>query len=230
LDFNWKKYFKNDFREIGDYVKDNDIRISMHPGQYNVINSINNDVFDRTRKELDYHADVLDLFGLNTDSKIQVHIGGVFGNKELSKQRFITKYKLLSKKIKKRLVIENDHVNYTFKDCLEIYDNINIPILFDTFHHEVFNNGEEFNGVLESISTTWTEKDGLPMFDYSSQKKGSNLISHAETINIPHFKKLLKSSKPYDFDIMLEIKDKEHSAIKAINIATTDERFRINDN
>jgi UV DNA damage endonuclease len=226
MDFNWKKYFKNDFEEIGEFIKENNMRISMHPGQYNVINSINTDVFERTRKELDYHADVLDLLKLANDAKIQIHIGGVFGNKKESKKRFVRKYKLLSSKVKKRLVIENDHVNYSIKDCLEIYSNIKIPILFDTFHHEVLNNGEKFSSVLESISNTWNENDGSPMLDYSSQKKESNRVSHAETINLPHFKRFLKISQPHDFDIILEIKDKENSAIKAVRAATTDVRFK----
>ena len=35
-------------------------------------------------------------------------------------------------------------------------------------------------------------------------------------------------SKPHDFDIMLEIKDKEKSALKALDILKNDFRFKFN--
>ena len=37
--------------------------------------------------------------------------------------------------------------------------------------------------------------------------------------------RFLEQSRPFDFDVMLEIKDKETSALKAVEIARTDERF-----
>jgi len=61
-------------------------------------------------------------------------------------------------------------------------------------------------------------RDGLPMVDYSSQKVGHRMGKHVETINLEHFRRFLEETKPFDFDIMLEIKDKEMSALKAIEI------------
>jgi len=63
------------------------------------------------------------------------------------------------------------------------------------------------------------------MVDYSSQKPGFRPGSHAEKIDLQDFTRFLKLSKPYNFDIMLEIKDKETSAIKAVKIVKKDERF-----
>ncbi len=50
---------------------------------------------------------------------------------------------------------------------------------------------------------------------------------HVETINLEHFGEFLDKSKPYDFDLMLEIKDKEISALKAIEIVSQDHRFYV---
>ncbi len=63
------------------------------------------------------------------------------------------------------------------------------------------------------------------MVDYSSQQKGERKGKHIETINLRKFKKFMEETKPFDFDIMLEIKDKEKSALKAIKVASQDDRL-----
>jgi UV DNA damage endonuclease len=69
------------FREIGTFIKTNNIRISMHPDQFTLINSIDNSVFERSLSELVYHEEVLDSMGLDSSAKIQIHVGGVYGAK-----------------------------------------------------------------------------------------------------------------------------------------------------
>ena len=63
------------------------------------------------------------------------------------------------------------------------------------------------------------------MVDYSSQKMEGKMGRHAETINLEDFREFLDKSKPYDFDVILETKDKEASALKAVEIAAHDHRF-----
>lgn len=223
--FNWQNYFKNLFQKIGNKILKNNIRISMHPDQFIVLNSLSNDVVKRSIKELFYHAEVLDLMKLDNTAKIQLHLGGAYNNKNESIKRFIKNYETLDDKIKKRLVIENDDKIYSLNDCLEVSKKSKIPILFDVFHHSILNNDESIQNVLENTHKTWKEKDGIPLLDYSSQEPNERIGKHAQTINIKDFKKFLNESKPYDFDIMLEIKDKEKSAIKAYNIAKNDKRI-----
>lgn len=223
--FNWKEYFKKTFEKIGKIIQDNNIRISMHPDQFIVLNSKNPNVVKRSIAELSYHADILDLMQLNKTAKIQLHAGGAYGDKEKSLHRFATNFKSLSDKIKKRLVIENDDKIYSFRDCLFLHHKINVPLLFDVFHHQILNNDESLQLIFEKQKKTWKKIDGIPMVDYSSQKQGYKAGSHAETIDVKDFKRFLKASRPYDFDIMLEIKDKETSALKAVKIAKEDERL-----
>ena len=82
MDFDWHNYFKPDFLQIGEFIKKNDMRITMHPGQYTVLNSINQNVYQNSILDLDYHVSVLDLMELNTSAKVQIHIGGVFNDKQ----------------------------------------------------------------------------------------------------------------------------------------------------
>ena len=63
------------------------------------------------------------------------------------------------------------------------------------------------------------------MVDYSSQERGKIRGRHAEAIDLDHFNNFLEMTKPFDFDLMLEIKDKEKSAVKAVEAATRDFRF-----
>jgi UV DNA damage endonuclease len=56
------------------------------------------------------------------------------------------------------------------------------------------------------------------MVDYSSQQKGQRCGSHAKTLNPAKFKGFLQEIRGLDFDVMLEIKDKENSAFKALEI------------
>lgn len=65
------------------------------------------------------------------------------------------------------------------------------------------------------------------MVDYSSQKPDARRGSHAKIIDTESFKKFIYETGDFDFDVMLEIKDKEKSAIKAVEIASDDSRFKM---
>ena len=223
--FDWVMYFKNKLASIGEFIKSNNIRISMHPGQYTVLNSHDSDILTRSIKELQYHSDVLDALGLDTSAKIQLHIGGVYGDKNKSIQRFIERYFKLEETTRQRLVIENDDRSYTVEDCMRIYGETGVPILFDVFHHELHNSGSSMVNVLDTVMKTWQPHDGIPMVDYSYHHTSGLKMRHIESIDGSHFKRFLTTTQPYDFDIMLEIKDKETSAIKAVQIARKDMRF-----
>ena len=226
--FNWQKYFQEDFEEIGKLINKNRIRISMHPDQFTLINSIKDEIFERSKNELKYHAQILDLMKLDTSAKIQIHVGGAYGDKKKSIERFVTRFNELDGSIVRRLVIENDDKLFDLKNCLEINAQIQIPILFDVFHNKL--NNSENQTIEESFkhtTKTWNEKrDGVPMVDYSSQEPNGLPRQHSEAINLEDFELFLKQTKPFDFDIILEIKDKEKSAIKAIELSIKDWRVQ----
>jgi len=223
--FNWEKHFEEQFLEIGNFIKKQNMRISMHPDQFTLINSLDEKIFANSSREIEYHSKVLDALDLDLSAKIQIHIGGVYGNKKKSLSRFIERFKKLDYVARQRLVVENDDKNYNLRDCLQVNAETEIPVLFDTLHHEVNCSGENLPEAFKLFTKTWKKKDGLAMVDYSSQNIGQRLGKHVETIDVKHFRKLLKESKPYDFDIMLEIKDKETSALSAMEIASNDKRI-----
>ena len=223
--YDWGGHFQSRLEIIGETIRKHQVRISMHPDQFVVINARDRGVFERSVKELEYHAKVLDLMGLDTTAKLQLHVGGVYGDKVGSMRRFEERYTTLPDHVRKRLVIENDDVSYSLSDCMEISAATGAPVLFDSFHHSLNSNGESVGEAFRLFTKTWRKNDGIPMVDYSSQDPGQKSGKHSKTIDKVEFMAFLKATVPYDFDLMLEIKDKENSALRALRAATGDMRL-----
>ncbi|MHA2357607.1 MAG: UV DNA damage repair endonuclease UvsE [Candidatus Heimdallarchaeaceae archaeon] len=216
--FNWRHYFKEQLLGIGKIIKEYDVRISMHPGQYVVLNSKKQDTILNSIRELEYHKNLLNQMGLDNTAKIQIHVGGVYGDKEDAMKRFIDSYETLEDNIKKRLVIEHDERSYSLKDCIWISKEIQIPVVFDILHHKYHNQNETITEAIQLAGESWKKIDGLQMIDYSNIEEGSKPGKHSNNLNLEIFQEFLIETKHLDFDIMLEIKDKENSALEAVQI------------
>ena len=223
--FPWQSFFRDRFEEIGKLIRGSNMRISMHPDQFTLINSPDLDVFERSQRELIYHAEVLDLMALDTSAKMQIHVGGVYNNKQESASRFIERYRQLDESVKQRLVIENDDKSYALWDCLSISEQSGIPVLFDYFHHKLNSSGETVGQAIDLVTKTWRDRDGPPMVDYSHSQQEKQHRAHADSLDPAKFREFLKETSPFDFDVMLEIKDKERSAITALGEAKGDPRL-----
>ena len=223
--FPWQEHFFDEFQELGEYIRKHRFRISMHPDQFVLLNTPNEEVLRRSIDELVYHARILELMELDRSAKIQLHVGGVYGNKIESMDRFIHVYDRLDDAIRQRLVIENDERLYAASDCLEIHQKTGVPVLFDRFHHAIKNQNEVMRELLPVLEKTWRSKDGIPMIDYSSQQPGKRVGAHTEHIDTDDFARFLAETSFMDCDIMLEIKDKEKSVLAALDVARDDPRL-----
>ncbi len=222
--FDWQSHFKQELREIGVFIQEHAIRISMHPDQFVLINALKEDIVERSIADLTWHAQLLDALGLDATAKIQIHVGGVYGDRESAIQRFIANYKKLPGLITKRLAIENDDRLFSLADCLQVHAATNIPIIFDNFHHECLHNEEPMHEALQLAAKTWCERDGPLMIDYSSQQVGERKGKHATHIDESHFATFLQELQKSGItaDCMLEIKDKEKSALLAKQVMHRD--------
>lgn len=223
--FPWQEQFILEFERLGDYIRKQRFRISMHPDQFVIINTPNESVLQRSIDELAYHAQVLDMLGLDQSAKIQIHVGGIYGDKYGSMDRFVKIYEQLDETIRQRLVIENDERLYSVSDCVDIHRRTGIPVVFDNFHHALNSHGETVRELFPVLGATWKSSDGIPMADYSSQQPGKRRGAHAEHIDIDDFYRFLPETLPVDCDIMLEIKDKEMSALAGLEVARGDPRL-----
>ncbi|MBU1008084.1 UV DNA damage repair endonuclease UvsE [Candidatus Dependentiae bacterium] len=224
--YDWQAHFSKQLKNIGNFIKKHDMRISMHPDQFVLINAKDKRIVKNSIRELAYHCQVLDLMMLDETAKIQIHVGGLYGDKVASVDRFIRVYKALPLDMKKRLAIENDDYKYSVQDCIDIHKKINVPVIFDSLHHDCLNNGESYREALKICSKTWTKKDGIPIIDYSTQDKTKRKGAHTLSIDIRHFKAFIKEIKGIDCDIMLEIKDKQKSASRALEVLRVKDKIR----
>jgi UV DNA damage endonuclease len=216
--FDWASHFARDLSRIGSLIKRSGIRISMHPDQFTLLNSRDDRIVERSVLELEYHAEILDRMKLDGTEKIQIHVGGVYGEREQALKRFVQRYAHLPLRVKRRLVIENDDRLYPLADCMDLHFQMGVPVLFDVFHHCILNFGEPAREALELAATTWSEQDGPPMVDYSSQYASERKGRHAESLDDYDFAHFLETAQGIDCDGMLEIKDKERSALRAMEI------------
>ncbi len=214
----WPKLFKDEFDALGHIIKENKIRVSMHPGQYTVINSPTPDVVSRAVDDLIYHTKILNALGTDSSSKIILHVGGVYGDKDSAISRFNNTYKNLDSEIKKRLIIENDDKSYTIGDVLKISQAMDIPVVYDNLHNEV-NPYEDkpHSHWIDECSKTWRKSDGDQKIHYSQQDKTKSPGAHTQTTDHNKFLNFIRDISQ-DVDIMLEVKDKNLSAVKCINV------------
>ena len=215
--FNWRKIFHDQIKSLGEKARRLDIRLSMHPGQYTLLNTPQEDVLYRAVEDLKYHCNFLDIMGMDSTCKIVLHVGGVYGDRKEAVKRFKENYTDLNRNIRERLIIENDDVNYTIDEVYELGRDMNIPVVFDNLHNQV-NPGLKDIDQYEWIKTvyeTWKKGDGTPKIHYSQQDIDKKPGSHSFSISIKPFLNAVKDM-PCDVDVMLEVKDKNLSAKKCI--------------
>ena len=148
--------------EIGQIATKAGQRLTMHPGPYHCLASPSLNVVERTIKGLDKHAEQFDMmeFEPSNYNKINIHVGGAYGDKEAALDRFCKNFKLLGESTRKRLVVENDDSpnEFSVKDLYEgVYKKIGIPVTFDYFHHKFNTGGLTEEEALRLASTTWPE-------------------------------------------------------------------------
>ncbi len=150
---------------------------------------------------------------------------GSTGTGPQSLRRFVSRYGLLEDKVIRRLAVENDDRNYTLRECLAVSGETGVPVILDLFHHEVNCSGETTAEALALAGRTWSGEDGLPIVDYSTQSPSGRRGAHANSLDKAAFLRFIGDSRDCDFDLMLEIKDKEKSAIRAVELLAKDPRL-----
>lgn len=215
----WWDMFEGWLKTIGQRILSHRMRVSMHPGQYTVLNSPQENIVNRAIDDLVYHVRVLDTMALGPEHKIILHIGGVYQDKELARSRFIQNYQRLGEPTRKRLVIENDDKSFSIEDVLNISEKLSIPVVYDTLHNSVnpSDPSKSHSWWIERCRKTWTKADGSQKIHYSQQAPGKSPGSHSDSIDTEIFKDFFETIQNHDLDIMMEVKDKNISALKCIH-------------
>ncbi|MFO7810071.1 MAG: UV DNA damage repair endonuclease UvsE, partial [Candidatus Delongbacteria bacterium] len=174
--FDWEKDFDKEFKKVRQLGEKYKMRFSMHPGQYSVLNSPDDKVVKNALRDIEYHAEVLNLISPEKGN-IVIHVGGVYGDKVSAKKRFIQNFSKLSKKAQRMLILENDDRSYDVDDVLEICGELKIPAVFDIMHHDCNPADGDLKDLLAEVVNTWG--DSVPKFHISS-RKGEKGCSHTD--------------------------------------------------
>lgn len=223
----WWNDFEGDLSSIGKYIKSSGMRVSMHPGQYSVLNSPKEDVITKTIDDIEYHCRFLDSLGLNYTNKIVLHIGGVYNDKLSAMKRFIDNFHRLSISSQKRLILENDEKNYNVDEVLSICNTLNVPCIFDNLHNKINKSNTPLEHLINEVNSTWCKDDGNMKIHYSDENPFKRNGAHADFINSKDFIWLYNLLLPYNIDFMLEIKDKELSVFKALNLIKNEDKLSV---
>ena len=149
-------------------------------------------------------------------NKINIHIGGAYGDKVSAMERFCISFQRLPESVKSRLTVENDDKAsmYSVVDLYEgIYKVIGIPIVFDYHHHRFCDGGLSEQDALELAISTWPT-DIVPVVHYSESRSKEQLD---ESIRPQaHSDYVLDYIDTYGnrVDIMIEAKAKELAVMK----------------
>ena len=229
----WKSEYKwedlNDLDEIKGYLRSvgwvantHKLRITSHPGPFNVLTSPHKHVVDNCVNDLTMHGDVFDMMGLTRThfNKINIHIGGAYGDKPAAMERFCKNFELLPESVKSRLTVENDDKAsmYSVKELYNgVYSNIGVPIVVDYHHHKFCDGGLGEQEALELAISTWP-KGITPATHYSESRREEQ---GDDTIRVQaHSDYIYDKIDTYgnDIDIMVEAKRKELAVARYLEL------------
>ena len=182
--FPWASEYKlsdlPDFLEIseelarcGDFAKQSGIRLTFHPGPFNKLCSSEERVLANTIKDLEHHALIFDLMGLERTpwAKINIHVGAAYDSKIETAKVFCKNFRRLSSSLQSRLTVENDDKASLFstKELYDlVYKEIKIPIVHDIHHHTFCDGGLSDKDAMALAGETWGNI--IPVVHYSESR------------------------------------------------------------
>jgi len=204
---------KDSFKAIGDFVKENGLRISAHPDHFTLLNSPKEDVYLASLKDLEYHEKVYEAMGLDNTAKLVLHTGGLYKDKVMSVQRFTDNYQKLPDSLKSRITLENDDKVYTAEDVLSICQKLNIPMVLDVHHDRCNKSSNDIKYYIKDIFDTWKGTGLPPKIHISSPAGDKDMRHHADFIEKQDFLEFLYKTREVgmDFDVMIEAKQKDRA-------------------
>ena len=208
----------SNFTEVKNFAINHNIRLSFHPDQFVVLSSAKEGVVLSSLKELEYHAIIANLIGADM---INIHAGGVYGDKESALERFAINFKRLKKSTQNLITVENDDKSYTPEDLLPLCKGLGIPLCYDVHHHRCNSDNFSIQQATDKCCELAKSLGKLPHFHISSplepwSKKDGLHRNHNDYIDINDFPRYWLEIKT-DYTVDIEAKAKELAVKKLYN-------------
>ena len=155
------------FRRIREFAATHDIRLSEHPDQFLVGNSLRADVVNGTIAELEWRARLGSALGVDV---ICLHVGSGAPDRESALWRWEATLERLSPMVRARLAFENDDRVFTPERILPACLAWGLPLIYDAHHHRVHPDGLSVEEATEFAIASWGERE--PYFHLSSPRAG----------------------------------------------------------
>ena len=200
---------------VGEKAKMHGLRLTFHPGPFNVLATNNRLVLSNTVKELRQHGQIMDMLQLPRTpfAKINIHVGGAYGDRASALGRFIRNFELLPPEVSTRLTVENDDKANMFSvaDLTRIHEATGVPVVFD-YHHHFFRDGDLTTEEAFGLAYATWPPGVTPIVHFSSSRRIfedplSPFTAHADYIYEPI------NVFGHNVDIMLEAKAKEKASL-----------------
>lgn len=140
------------------------MRLTFHPDQFILLNSPRPDVVRQAIADLAYQAEVAEWVGADV---LNIHGGGVYGDKPAALARLVEAIRLLPSAIRSRLTLENDDRSYTPEDLLPVCHATGVPLVYDVHHHRCLPDTLSVEEATAAAIATW---DREPLFHVSSPR------------------------------------------------------------
>jgi len=214
VNYDFINKYKDYYKKIGNIIKENKLRVDLHPSAYTVLNSTNDTVVSSTINILEFYQKMYKC--MEIESKIVIHVGSKTFGKRMGIKRFIDNFNKLNPELQKLIVVENDDKSYNIRNVLSLCEKLDIPMVLDYHHFKVNKNNEKIEDYIERIFNTW--KKEVPKIHFSSPKDKKNKRSHNDYINVDDFIDFLEKIKftNKDFDVMIEAKKKDDALFRLI--------------
>lgn len=199
-----------ELEQVGARARELGIRLSFHPGQYTVLNSMRPEVVDAALRDLELHARVLDVMEQPDEAVVVLHVGARGDDPAAARERFLAGFERLSVRARARLVVENDDRLFGLGDVLWISERTGLRIVWDAHHHLCHDpDGIPEREAFELALKTWPG-DVVPKVHYSSPRSESTMRAHADLIDAQAFERFLREVVcDTHVDVMLESKAKD---------------------
>ena len=212
--------------EVGALAERLHLRLSSHPSQHVVLNSPAEDLAAKSAADLIAQAAILDGMGLGPEAVVVTHLGGVYGDRETARSRFVSGFERLPEAARRRLALENDDVRFGVADILWVSERAGIPLVFDALHHRLNNPDDQSpREALAACLATWPP--GVrPKIHFSSPRtewlieagaggeaptiRQTRWAYHADYVNPFEFIDFMRIAVGLPaFDVMLEVRAKD---------------------
>ena len=194
-------------------IRENKIRISCHPDQFNVLASEGKHNVAKTIKELNHHGWFMDMLGAYRDYRcpINIHVNNTKGEPAEIAARFMANLAKCDESVRSRLVVENEDKGIWTPKLL--VENFQIPVTYDNLHHKCLPDGLTQDQAHRLCYMTWMRRGYFkPLFHYSeSHPDKPNPRSHAD---MPTAMPPQSISMGVDYDVELKFKDEAIDAIE----------------